>query len=118
MSSQETGAQITPQGADDLLHKLMTEATKIRAVFISVTGVIATVAGSLKEFPAGGLAVEERGTFGSPLIIFDPSVAISRRYGDPRAFPPMPGLGPSPTSALVFVLPDDSQLALFELAER
>jgi hypothetical protein len=119
MSSPGTGAEITAQDADDLLHKLMTESTKVRAVFISGSGVIATVAGLLKKFPSGGLAVEERPVMGGPLIIFNPALAISRRYGDDRAFPALlPMLGPRLNSALVFVLPDGSQLALFELADR
>jgi hypothetical protein len=118
MSSQGTGSPITQEEANDLLHKLITESTKVQAVFVSGSGVTATVPGLLKRRPEGDFVVFEREEPGTPMFIFNPSLATSLRYGDNRAFssrPPTASL--RFTSALIFVLPDGSQVALFEIAE-
>ena len=119
MSSRGTGADITLGEANDLLHKLITESTKVQVVFASGPGVVATVAGVLKLVPDGSVCVTERNEVGTPLIIFKPEAASSRTYGDNRAFPgkTFPG-GPFLSSALVFIFRDGSQIALFEMAER
>jgi hypothetical protein len=118
MSSQGTGSPITQEEANDLLHKLITESTKVQAVFVSGSGVTATVPGRLKSRPEGNFAVFEREEPGTPMFIFNPSFATSRRYGDNRAFSnPPPNASPRFTSALIFILPDGSQVALFAIAE-
>jgi len=58
----------------------------------------------------------------SPMIFFDPSVAVSCKHADKRAFgdlgTKLVAMGaPRMVSALVFVLPDGSQLGLWEIAE-
>jgi hypothetical protein len=121
MSSQGTGADISREDASDLLHKLVTESIKVRAVFISGIGVMATVAGLLKVAPTGELAVEERRAVGTPLILFNPAMAMSHKYGDDRAFPvgrsSLPDVARH-SSALCFIFRDGSQLVLFELAAQ
>ena len=118
MSSQGTGADISPQEASDLLHKWITESAKVQAMFVSAAGVTATVSGLLKLAPNGDCFVRDRPEVGTPLIGFNPSKASSRKYGDSRAFPGPSVPGVRFLSALVFVLLDGSQLALFEIAGK
>ncbi len=122
--SSGTGADLTAQEANDLLHKLITESTKLQAV-LSVGGcprLIATVTGVARVGPDNTvLVVEREGEVGTPHITFDPSLAVVRKYADTRGFP-APGAtifgAPRLSSVLCFVFADRSQLALFEVAER
>ncbi|HEY6348389.1 MAG TPA: hypothetical protein VI636_03165 [Candidatus Angelobacter sp.] len=118
MSSEGTGADISPQEADDLLHKFITESTKVMAMFVSGAGVTASVVGLIKTSSDGDCFIRERPEVGTPLIAFNPSRAVSRKYGDTRAFPAPSVPGMRFASALVFVLPDGSQLAIFEVVEH
>jgi hypothetical protein len=119
MSSPGTGSDITPQEANDLLARLITESVKVQAIFAGRGGVSASVAGLVRVAPDGTLWVIERDEVGAPHIAFDPRIAVSRKYGDTRAFAPpdrgsFPGMPPL-ISAICFVFPDTSQLSLFEI---
>lgn len=119
MSSEGTGAEISPEDAISLLHKLITESIKVQAMFVSGAGVTAAVSGLVKV-AGDSVGIVERNERGSPTILFDPARATSRRYGDRRAFSAVleSSGGAVLESALVFVLPDGSQLALFEIADN
>jgi hypothetical protein len=118
MPSSGTGSDITLQDAMDLLHKLMTEFTKVVASFDASTGIRAAVLGGVKF-------AEEDGTFwimGSETpvpssISFDPRRAVRRTYGDDRAIAPLPEGSPDNwprfASALCFEFGDRTRLCLF-----
>jgi hypothetical protein len=55
----------------------------------------------------------------SPSLSFGLKDVVKFKYADNRAFPSrdVPGV-PSRLSALIFVYPDDTQVALFELAQK
>ena len=56
MSSRGTGADISAQDANDLLHKLITESTKVQAAFAGVIpGLAFSLSGVLKVSPDKGL---------------------------------------------------------------
>jgi hypothetical protein len=123
MSSQGTGADISAQDANDLLHKLITESTKVQAAFAGVIpGLAFILSGVLKVSPDKGLVwVTADDELTGSHISFDPAQAVSRKYGDLRAFPQTTEAAqaagaPHFTSALVFVFGDTSQLSLFEIA--
>ena len=119
MSSRGTGADITPGKAIDILHKLITESRKVQVAFMSGPGVIASVAGIPKLLPDGSVCVADRNEVGAPIILFKPEAASSHTYGDSRAFLNATVLGgPSLSLALVFLFPDGSQIALFEIARE
>ena len=122
MSSQETGADITPDVAMDLLHKLITESINVQASFGSGIGVTAAVAGLVKVGSDGAVAVTPKGAApGSAFLSFKPSEAVLWKYSDDRALPnkgaTLPG-GPTFSSALCCVLRDGSQFAIFEIREE
>ena len=123
MSSQGTGSLISPSDANDLLHKLITESTKVQAAFGGVVpGLAAVVTGVLKISPDTGVIWV---TGGNPLfasqLAFDPEQATARTYGDLRAFGATAQAietgAPRVVAALAFVFADNSQLTLFEMAE-
>ena len=114
MASEGTGSEISPQEAADLLHRLITESIKVQAVFTSGM-VITTVNGLIRLGPSDTVCVAHGKDPGTPMLVFAPSSAVSRRYGDDRAFSQIPA-GPRLSSALVFVMPDKSQVAIFEIA--
>jgi hypothetical protein len=121
--SSGTGSDVTLEEAKDLLHKLITESIKVQAVITSPSGVAATVPGLVKGSPDGDLFVLVEQRPGEPMISFNPSEALSRKYGDRRAFSgPSPELelhgAPRLTSALIFLFRDGVQVALFEIAEK
>jgi hypothetical protein len=123
MSSRGTGADISTQEANDLLHKLITESTKVQAAFGGVIpGLSFILGGALKISPDKGPVWVTAGGLAGPHISFDPSQAVSRKYGDLRAFPQTADAAvaagaPRLVSAVVFVFGDTSQLSLFEIAE-
>jgi len=117
MSSRGTGSDITLQEAIDLLHKLMTESTKVVANVGTRSGVRSSVFGSIKLAPDETLAVtgDERPI--PSAVLFDPRLAVRRTYGDNRSMF-TPGEVPVFVSALCFEFDDGSSLCLFEPAER
>ena len=122
MFSPGTGAPITPQDALDLLHKLATEVTKVQVSFTCAgCGVSVAARGFLKIAPNGTFGiVREDESPASVLLTFDPSLAVRRTYGDERSMPEgntTPG-GLRLASALCFLFPDGSSLALFEVGEE
>ena len=128
MSSPTGGAPIGPQEASDLLHKLITESTRVQAAFIiPSSGVQAFVCGVLRTSPApnGGDLVNVLEREHDPetgRLCFNPWVATSVRYGDDRVFKSNPdALGffkQHFTSALTFLFGDGSSVALFEVADK
>ena len=54
-----------------------------------------------------------------PFLRFDPAAAVGFKDGDTRAFPniPIPG-DVRLASALIFLYPDQTQMALFEIAAK
>lgn len=121
--SAGSGSDITPQEAYDLLHKWITEETEVQASFSTAAMVTAFIKGLLKTAPEQQLCLVERSQkIGSAVICFNPSLAISRKYADSRAFrQPTAELqahgAPQFGSTLIFVFPDTSQLGLWEIAE-
>jgi hypothetical protein len=122
-SSPGTGADLTPQEFMDILHKLITESTNVQAMFFSSPGNIwATTQGPVKVSPDGRFGVIQGAGFSTSSILFNPSAAVIRKWGDVRSFrttmPPhlLEAGAPSFVSALCCVFADGSQLALFEIA--
>ena len=110
MSAEGTGAEISADDADDLLHKLITESIKVQAVFVGPYSLLATSIGFVRQRPDGTVFVlaGDGKTMGSN-VSFDPRQATSWRYGDSRAFS---GGASHMDSALIFVYPGGGQLAL------
>ncbi len=120
MSSPGSGSDITEQEANDLLHKLITESTKVQVVFSAVGGISAIMQGAPKLLPDGTVCIAGGTDFSSPQVIFDPRLAVSRKYGDRRAFSRPPRHleergAPSLESALFFGFKDGSQLLLLAI---
>jgi hypothetical protein len=94
-SSPGTGADMSPQEFMDVLHKLITESTKVQAIFSNVSGDI-TVAmqGFLKVAPDGRFGVIHGEGFSASTLLFNPALAVIRKWGDTRSFrvSPSPGL--------------------------
>ena len=69
---------LSPQEAKDLLHKLITESTRIQGAFVSaVSGVGAVVWGVIRVSLTGLLNIVEReDDTPSPIICFVPSRAV------------------------------------------
>ncbi len=122
MSSGGTGSEIEADDANDLLHKLITESTKVQVAFVSMGGISLFMQGVLKAHSDGKVCVAASWEFCSPQFIFSPRLAVSRKYADKRAFPPpsrrLEEAGaPSVESGLCFVFEDGSQLVLFEIGD-
>lgn len=115
MPSPGTGSDISEQDANDLLHKLITESTKVIAAF-NGAAVTAAVAGLVRLDPEGRVWITSAPHLPADCICFDPSRAVRRVYGDDRAFPGPPS-GLAIKSALSFDFPDGSRMALFEMTE-
>lgn len=114
------GMEIGPQQALDLLHKLITESTKVQAsLIVPSTGIRAFVSGILRVSPSDNIVsvVEREHDPKSPCIGFNPSNAALCRYGDERALPPpvADSFKRDFSSALTFLFADNSVVALFEL---
>lgn len=121
MSSEGTGSLISVQESLDLLHKLMTESTKVQAIFNSPVGrVCSMVCGVIMHSPNETLWVRESSeATNAPCLAFDPRLTVERRYGDERS---MDGGGETPfgfrfRSVLTFIFEDGSTLGIFEFAE-
>jgi hypothetical protein len=119
MSSPGTGSDISRQDAIDLLHKLITESTKVQAMFIGRGGVIASLQGTVALRQDGMVWISNRKSPTAPSLIFGLADVSIFKYGDNRAFPgssPTVPSAPHLSSALCFVCPDGAQVALFEIA--
>jgi hypothetical protein len=122
MSSQGIGADISPEDANRFLEKLLFESKRVLIAFNGVIpGLRFSFRGTVKVSPEGSLWVKGGTDLSSPCMFFDPSQAVSRKYGDSQAFPttiPKFAIGASTFgSGLIFVFADTSQLALFEIVE-
>jgi hypothetical protein len=116
-SGSGTGSNISAQDAIDLLHKLITESTKVQAVFVGRGSVSSGVIGLVRIDPDGLVWVKEGTRVDEAFIRFDPTAATSFKYGDNRAFPPVTvANAPRLSSAVCFIYPDGSQVLLFEIA--
>jgi hypothetical protein len=122
MSSQGRGSDISLQDSIDLLHKLMTEETKVVAILHVAPRLGATVFGTVKFAPDGTFWVKDLG--GIPhVIVFDPHLAERRTYGDSRTMSPIPkdftpALPRVFDSALCFTFPGEGSLCLFAAPEE
>lgn len=122
MSSKGTAADISAQEANDLLQKLITESTRVKAVFVGRGLVGAIVHGFVSRRSDDVIWVTES----LPPVAADNSIRFGLRdvamfkYGDSRAFPDAPSMPDTPalSSALLFVYPDGAQLGLFEMASE
>lgn len=115
------GMELEPQQALDLLHKLITESTKVQAALVVPTiGARAFVSGTLRVSPSDNTVsvLERERDLKSPCIAFKPLDATVCRYGDERVLPP--GVAGSFKrdflSVMTFLFTDGSIIALFELA--
>ena len=120
MSSPGTGADITRDVANDLLHKLITESIKVQAVFAGRGSVAAVVKGFVTCPKDGAIKVSEGKTITDPSLSFGLDDVVTFKYGDNRAFPGTPRFPGTLrlTSALGFVYPDGAQVVLFEIEEN
>jgi hypothetical protein len=120
MSSEGTGAPISQQDAMDLLHKLMTESTKVVANFRCSDGrVKASVVGLIRSAPDGALWVVDPEVPLGSMLSFDPSLFTVRKYGDGRS---MLDGGETPfgtriRSLLTFVFAEGSTLGIFDFSD-
>jgi hypothetical protein len=115
-------SDLSQQEFNDLLLKLITESTKVQAMFSHPSvGVRAIMSGSITIAPFGGLWVVERpgDSMGSTLT-FDPSMAVVRKYGDERSIDDAELFGSFQqhfSSALSFAFADESSFIIFEIKE-
>jgi hypothetical protein len=121
MSSEGTGAPISVQDANDLLHKFSTESTRMQALLTgAVAGIRAAVVGVVRGAQDNTVwVVQDPDVVGSPFIGFDPAASVLRKYGDERA---MLNKGEHPSgfrfrSILTFAFKDGSTVSVFETAE-
>ena len=119
MVSSGTGAVISREDAVDLLHKLITESTKVQAMFVGRGGTGACVQGTVSSPKEGMVLISERQRPDGASLFFGLKDVSSFRYGDNRAFPASTGIAGTPilSSALCFVYPDDTSVSLFEIAK-
>ena len=118
MSSQGTGSDISRQEANDLLHKLITESTKVQAMFVGRGGVTTAVCGTVSCPQEGVVLVSERRSSTDASLCFGLKDVAAFKYGDTRAFPGSSTVPHTPhlNSALCFVYPDGARVVLFEIA--
>jgi hypothetical protein len=113
-----TGADISERDAADLLHKLITESLRVQALFLGSSGMATGLVGRVFIGPDRLVWVRQGEERSEPFLRFDPAQATGFKYGDTRAFPNIPIPGDLRLeSALVFLFADESQMALFEIAE-
>lgn len=117
MPSPGTGADITERDAADLLHKLITEKCEVQALFLGRGSTAAGLVGHVFIGPDHMVWIRHGEERSEPFMRFDPASAVSFKYGDRRAFPNIPIPGDLHlASALIFIFPDQTQMALFEIA--
>ena len=122
-SSSGAGSDISPQEALDLLHKLITESTRVLcALRIGRTDFRATGYGVVRVAPDGRMIVFSSPDLTVPKCIqFDPALAIRRTYGDERSIgehPPALQNLPRLKSELCFAFENDTSVCLFEIDEE
>lgn len=119
MPSSGTGADISERDAADLLHKLITEQSEVQALFLGPGSVAAGLVGRVFIGPDRMVWVRHGEERSEPFLRFDPAAAVGFKYGDTRAFPNIPIPGDLRlASALIFLFDDQTQMALFEIAEE
>jgi hypothetical protein len=113
--------EISPEDAALILHKWITESTKLQASFVGESsGVFTVVTGLLKVGPDKTLVVlgGEESNPETPNIRFNPLLPSVLRYQDARAVkehpPAFEFFSRTFVAALSFTYPDGSVLALFE----
>lgn len=117
MPSPGTGADISERDAADLLHKLITESIRVQALFLGCDSVATGLVGRVFIGPDHMVWVRPGEERSEPFLRFDPAAAVGFKYGDTRAFPNIPIPGDLRlASALIFIFPDQTQMALFEIA--
>src|ERR1700691_445580 len=90
MSTPGTAAELSPQEASDLLHKLLTEGTKVKAVFarkgnpVGMSPPVAWVTGTFRLGHAGILMVSPDADGRDFALTFEPRAAASVRCRDKR----------------------------------
>jgi hypothetical protein len=111
------GSVISREEANDLLNKLVTEKTKVQAIFAGISSLGAGLIGFL--FPCGDGTIVVRGDLegDGPFLCFDPRAAVFFKYGDTRALPGAKVTSQSlrVASALAFIYPDKTLISLFEI---
>lgn len=119
MPSFGTGADISERDAADLLHKLITEQSRVQALFLGHDSVASGLVGRVFIGPDHLVWVRHGEQRSEPFLRFDPAAAVGFKYGDTRAFPDIPIPGDLRlASALIFLYSDQTQMALFEIAEE
>jgi hypothetical protein len=117
LSTAGSGADISERDAADLLHKLITESIRVQALFLGPGSVANGLVGRVFIGPDQLVWVRPGENRSEPFMRFNPAAATAFKYGDTRAFPNIPIPGDLRlASALVFLFPDGSQMALFEIA--
>jgi hypothetical protein len=117
MPSQE----MSPLEARDLLHKLITESTKVQAVLFCPVGTLNSfVSGKVYAAPNGSVVVIERDDHNSSMLGFDPAKGSSVYYGDERVVREHHNPGADLfrlefSSGMKFSFPDGSDVAIFEM---
>lgn len=118
MPSSGSGADISDRDAADLLHKLITESTLVQGLFLGHDGLATGLVGRVFIGPDRLVWVRPGSQRAEPFLRFDPAAATAFKYGDTRAFPNIPIPGDLKlASALIFIFPDGTQMALFEIAQ-
>jgi hypothetical protein len=116
-------ASLSPQEANDLLHKLVTESTRVQGAFVSPVSVYAIVWGVIRVSSTGLLNIVEReDDTTSPILCFDPSRAVWRKYVDERSVKENPAVAEffeqHFSSAVTLAFEDGSLIALLEFADK
>jgi hypothetical protein len=83
---------LSPQEANELLHKFITESSRVQGSFVSpVSGGRALLWGAIRVCSTGLLNIVEReDDTTSPIIGFDESRAVLRKYGEERPIKKIP----------------------------
>lgn len=123
MASSGTGSDISGQVLADLLHKLITESTKVQAHFMSSAGRVGfAVRGFLRLDPDGTFKVgEPESKPTDPVLAFDPFSAVTRKYGDERSMGADKGESPFSvrfSSVITLRFEDGSILGLWAIKEE
>jgi hypothetical protein len=121
MPSSGTGSDISEQDLADLLHKLITESTKVQAMFSCPScGVRSKLRGVVRLSPDDTFCIEPEHDGLEFMLSFDPFLAVIRKYGDERSMTNRGELSPDLqfASILSFAFADGSTLALFAVKEE